>query len=171
MNPAEIEEERSLVHRGNSALTSGRPLCILTCSGTVVSNLTRGRFCCMKEISVGAKEKMSSIGQPVPELPVADVERAQQHYRDALGFEIGWLYPDKEIGAVSRGDVAIFFRKRKPPFEPAVHWVFAEDIDASYQELKSSGANIVDPLEKKPWGLRQFTVTDLDGNLFYFHHD
>ena len=119
----------------------------------------------------GAKEKMNLIGQPVPELPVADVERAQQHYRDALGFEVGWLYPGKEIGAVSRGDVAIFFRKRKPPFEPAVHWVFAEDIDASYQELKSLGANIVDPLEKKPWGLRQFTVKDLDGNLFYFHHD
>ncbi len=105
---------------------------------------------------------MSSIGRPVPELPVADFERAQQHYRDALGFEIGWLYPGKEIGAVSRGNVAIFFRKRKPPFEPAVHWVFAEDIDATYQEL---------PLEKKPWGLRQFTVEDLDGNLFYFHHD
>ena len=119
-----------------------------------------------------AKEKMSSIGRPVPELPVADVERAQLHYRDALGFAIGWLYPGKEIGAVSRADMGpIFFRKRKPPFEPAVHWVFAEDIDASYQELKSLGANIVDPLEKKPWGLRQFTVKDLDGNLFYFHHD
>jgi len=113
---------------------------------------------------VGAKEKMNSIGQPVPELPVTDVERAQQRYRDALDFEIGWLYSRKEIGAVSRGNVAIFFRKRKPPFEPAVHWVFAEDIDASYQELKSLGANIVDPLEKKPWGLRQFTVEDLDGN-------
>ena len=121
---------------------------------------------------MGANEKMNSIGKPVPELPVADVERAQQHYRDALGFEIGWLYSGKEIGAVSRVDMGpIFFRKRKPPFEAAVHWVFAEDIDASYQELKSSGANIVDPLEKKPWGLRQFTVEDLDGNLFYFHHD
>ena len=52
-----------------------------------------------------------------------------------------------------------------------MHWVYAEDIDASYQELKSLGANIVEPLEKKPWGLRQFTVEDLDGNLFYFHHD
>jgi predicted enzyme related to lactoylglutathione lyase len=121
---------------------------------------------------VGAKEKMTSIGRPVPELPVADVERAQQHYRDALSFEIRWLEPDKGIGAVSRGDMGpIFLRKRQPPFEPAVHWVFAEDIDASYQELTSLGANIVDPLEKKPWGLRQFTVQDLDGNLFYFHHD
>ena len=45
-------------------------------------------------------EKRTSLGPPVPELPVADVERAQQYYRDKLGFEIGWLYPGKEIGAV-----------------------------------------------------------------------
>jgi predicted enzyme related to lactoylglutathione lyase len=121
---------------------------------------------------VDAREKMSFIGKPVPELPVIDVERAQKHYVQALGFEIGWLEPDKGIGSVSHGDMGpIFFRKRQSPFEPAVHWVFADDIDASYQELKSLGANIVDPLEKKPWGLWQFTVQDLDGNLFYFHHD
>lgn len=114
---------------------------------------------------------MNSIGQPVPELPVADVERAQQHYRDTLGFEIGWLYPGKEIGSVSNERAVIFFRKKKPPFERVIHWIFADDIDALYQELKTSGANIVDPLEKKPWGLRQFTVQDLDGHLFYFHHD
>jgi predicted enzyme related to lactoylglutathione lyase len=122
-------------------------------------------------MSAKAKEKLSSFGPPTPELPVLDVERAQQHYRDVLGFEIGWLYPGKEIGAVSRDRAVIFFRKKQPPFEPAIHWVFAEDIDALYQELKSLGANVVDPLETKPWGLRQFTVKDLDGNLFYFHHD
>lgn len=116
-------------------------------------------------------QKLTSMSHPVPELPVADVVRAQQHYQDTLGFDIGWLYPGNEIGSVSRDKAVIFFRKRLPPFEPAVHWVFAEDIDASYQELQSSGANIVDPLETKPWGLRQFTVQDLDGNLFYFHHD
>lgn len=105
----------------------------------------------------------------VPELPVADVERAQQHYRDVLGFEIGWIEPDKGIGAVSCNGWAIFFRKRHRPFEPAIHWVFAEDVDATYEALKTSGAKITDPLEKKPWGLRQFTVEDLDGNVFYFH--
>jgi len=117
------------------------------------------------------KETLTTIGHPVPELPVADVEKAQQYYHDALGFEIGWLEPGKEIGAVSRGDVAIFFRKRQEPFEPAIHWIFAADIDATYEELRSSGAKIVEPLEKKPWGLRQFTVADLDGNRFYFHCD
>jgi predicted enzyme related to lactoylglutathione lyase len=115
---------------------------------------------------MGAAVKMASIGQPVPELPVADVECAQQLYRDALGFEIGWLSPGKQIGARSRDQVAIFFRRRTPPFEPSVHWMFAEDIDRSYRELTSSGANVVEPPERKPWGLRQFTVRDLDGNLF-----
>jgi len=124
----------------------------------------------VEEGFVSRKESLTTIGQLVPELPVTDVERAQQHYRDTLGFEIGWLH-EGEMGAVSRGKVAIFFRKRKPPFEAAVHWVFAEDIDATYNELKSLGANIVEPLEKKPWGLRQFTVEDIDGNRFYFHHD
>src|SRR5437763_15159600 len=92
---------------------------------------------------INTKEPLSSIGHPVPELPVADVERAQHYYRDTLGFEIGWLYPGKEIGAVSRGHVPVFFRNRKPQFEPAVHWVVAEDVDATYHDLKSSGADIL----------------------------
>ncbi len=115
--------------------------------------------------------RQTSLGPPVPELPVIDVERAQQHYRDALGFAVNWILPDKQMGAVSRNDFAIFFRKRLPPFDPAVHWIFATDIDATYQELKSSGAKIVEPLEKKPWGLWQFAIEDLDGNCFYIHHD
>ena len=115
------------------------------------------------------KRPLTTIRQPVPELPVADVERAQQYYRDVLGFQVGWLYPGSDIGAVSRGNVAIFFRKRDKPFEPAVHWVHAEDVQATYEELEASGATIVEKPETKAWGLRQFTVEDLDGNRFYFH--
>jgi predicted enzyme related to lactoylglutathione lyase len=120
---------------------------------------------------VNPQQMRTTLAQPTPELPVEDVERAQQHYRDALGFKIGWLYPGAEIGAVSRDNIAIFFRRRGRPFEPAVHWVFAADIDATYDELRSRDARIVEPLEKKPWGSRQFTVEDIDGNRFYFHCD
>jgi len=120
---------------------------------------------------VGTKEKMSSIGKPVPELPVADVERAQQHYRDALGFEIGWLFPGEGIGAASHGDMGQYSFARELRHLNLPFTGVAQDIDATCEELKSLGANIVEPLEKKPWGLRQFTVKDLDGNLFYFHHD
>lgn len=117
------------------------------------------------------KPSLTTITQPVPELPVSDVEAAQTHYRDLLGFTIGWLDPSKDLGAVSRGDVAIFLRRRQGPFDPAVHWVFAPDVDATYAELQSRGANIVDPIADKPWGLRQFTVEDQDRNRFYFHCD
>jgi uncharacterized glyoxalase superfamily protein PhnB len=79
--------------------------------------------------------------------------------------------PGGEIGAVSREGTAIFFRRPAQPFEPAIHWVFAENLDATYEELRSRGARIVEPPENKPWDLRQFTVEDLDGNRFYFHHD
>jgi uncharacterized glyoxalase superfamily protein PhnB len=123
-----------------------------------------------REAGVSAKEQVIFKGQPVPELPVADVERAQMYYRDVFGFEVGWITPEKEIGAVSGGRVVFFFRRRETPFEPAVHWVFAEDIDAKYEEVKLAGAKITDPLEMKPWGIRQFTVEDVDGNIFYFHH-
>jgi predicted enzyme related to lactoylglutathione lyase len=117
------------------------------------------------------QESRPAFHHPTPELPVADVERAQRHYRDALGFEIGWLHPGHDIGAVSRDQVAIFFRRRSAPFEPVVHWVFAPEIDAVHEELRASGARIVEPLETKPWGLRQFTVEDVDGNRFHFHCD
>ena len=124
-----------------------------------------------REAIVSEQKPRTTFSQPTPELPVADVERAQRHYRDALGFVIGWLEGDGELGAVSRDDVAIFLRRRSAPFEPAVHWVFAEDIDATHEELRASGARIVEPLETKPWGLRQFTVEDVDGNRFHFHRD
>ena len=111
------------------------------------------------------------FSHPTPELPVRNVERAQAHYRDKLGFAIGWVYPGGEIGAVNRDDTAIFLRRRDGAFEPAVHWVYSPDIEATHQALHDSGANITEPLEKKPWGLTQFTVEDLDGNRFHFHRD
>lgn len=40
--------------------------------------------------------------------------------------------------------------------------MFAENINATYSELQYSGSKIVEPLEKKPWGLSQFSVEDLD---------
>ena len=75
---------------------------------------------------------LTKLCQPVPELPVRDVQQAQRHYCEKLG---------------------------------------AEDVQATYGEMQSRGTNIVDPLEKKPWGITQFTVADLDGNIFYVHGD
>ena len=111
----------------------------------------------------------SPWGRPVPELPVTDVARAQRHYREAFAFDVGWTDPSESIGAVSRGEIAFFLRRTSAPLPPVVHWVHVMDLEATHAELVSSGANVVEAPEVKPWGLRQFAVKDLDGNVFYFH--
>lgn len=113
----------------------------------------------------------TKIAQPVPQLPVEDVEKAQTYYMEVLGFDILWTYPDKYIGAVGRGDVVIFFAKKSGAVEPNVHWIFAENVDLTYAELKKRGADIIEEIEDKPWNMRQFAIRDLNGHIFYIHHD
>ena len=110
------------------------------------------------------------INQPVPEIPVANLKNAQEYYRDHLGFKIAWTVPE-DIGAVSNDTTAIFLRQQSGKFEPTIHWIFAEDVDATYLYLANLGAIIIEEIENKPWKHRQFTISDLDGNRFYIHHD
>ncbi len=112
-----------------------------------------------------------NLSQPTPELPALDVESAQAFFRDRFGFKVEWLYPGGEIGAVSHGECAIFFRRTDGPIHAGTFWIFSEDVDAAYQELKERGADIIEDIEDKPWGMRQFTIKDLNGNKFHIHQD
>ncbi|WP_345101069.1 VOC family protein [Mucilaginibacter panaciglaebae] len=115
--------------------------------------------------------KKTKLAQPVPQLPVADVEMAQLYYKDVLGFDISWIYPDRSIGAVAREGISIFFARADEPIIPNIHWMFADDIDLSYAEFKGRGAQIIDDIENKPWNMKQFAISDLNGHIFYIHHD
>lgn len=111
------------------------------------------------------------MSQPTPELPVPDVRKAQEYYRDRLGFEISWYNEEGRIGAVAHGDCAIFFRESAEPARTSVFWVFSEAVDDAFAELSRLGAEIVEPPSDKPWNLRQFTLRDAFGNTFHFFHD
>jgi len=112
-----------------------------------------------------------NFSQPTPELPVPNVRVAQEFYRDRLGFEIVWYNDGGKIGAVAHGDCSIFFRELPGEHSPGTFWVFCEDLEAAQADLAQRGANIVDKLALKPWGLRQFTIEDHLANKFYFFHD
>ncbi len=88
-----------------------------------------------------------------------------------MGFEVNWHDQAGGIGVVSHGDCAIFLRASGADLHPATFWVFTEDVDLACTERAARGADIVEPVEDKSWGLRQFTLRDLHGNLFHFHHD
>jgi uncharacterized glyoxalase superfamily protein PhnB len=48
--------------------------------------------------------------------------------------------------------------------------VFVDDADRAHAKYRAAGAEIVDEIETKPWGLRGFTVKDPDGNLIGISH-
>ena len=67
------------------------------------------------------------------------------------------------IAGISKGDCRIFltdgaFREK-------------EEVDELYKIWSASQAKVVSQPEPKPWKLHEFTVADLDGNLFRVFYD
>src|SRR5437660_11149413 len=53
------------------------------------------------------------LPQPVPELPVSDVQAAGKSYARLMGFSVDWAYQDSLAG-ISRDDARVFLRRRTP---------------------------------------------------------
>lgn len=117
------------------------------------------------------KGVLVNISQPTPELPVPNVQAAQDYYRDVLGFDVAWYNEAGKIGAVARGECALFFREADGNAAPSTFWVHCEDLDEAHAEFQQRGANITEPPLVKSWGLRQFTIQDHCANTFYFFQD
>ena len=115
----------------------------------------------------------------VPEVPVSHISRALDYYSAQLGFTVDWGDDEGGIAGVSKGDCRLFltnvaFREGRGNSSPIVIWINLDsndEVDELHAQWSSSGAKIVAPPESKPWGLREFTVADLEGNLFRVFHD
>jgi catechol 2,3-dioxygenase-like lactoylglutathione lyase family enzyme len=115
---------------------------------------------------------------------VHDPDLALAFYRDALGLELRndvgkedfrWL----TVGAASQPDVAIVltnYLNGSPADGDAVAALVAkgalngvhfhtDDLDASFEKLRASGAEIVQEPTDQPWGTRDLAVRDPSGNL------
>ena len=119
-----------------------------------------------------AAPKSVTLCGAAPVLVVQDVLRSVEHYRDVLGFRVGFTYGNPIFYAgVERDDVTIHLQaahesKRKPG-HGAVN-IFVTDVDALYQELKSRGARTLNEPKDYPYGMRDFDVHDLDDNALCF---
>lgn len=123
----------------------------------------------------------------------SDVERLLTHYVGVLSFELVYRQPDDapanfcilKLGdaqimiaempsaemAASRNDERLLEemipRAGRPG--PISVYIGVEDVDAYHSQVAAVGANIIEPIWDAPWGLRQFSVLDPDGNLTTFH--
>jgi catechol 2,3-dioxygenase-like lactoylglutathione lyase family enzyme len=115
---------------------------------------------------------------------VQDPEFALAFYRDVLGLELRsdvsndqhrWL----TVGSPAQPDVAIVITNwlNGSPADsdalagllakgamPGVHFV-SDDLDATFEKIRASGAEIVQEPTSQPWGARDCAVRDPSGNL------
>ena len=104
-----------------------------------------------------------------PELPVVDVQRTQEYFRDVLGFKIVYTQ-GSSYGAVQYGGSEIFFARSEEGRPGSWCCVRVDDADALFAIYRERGADIVEPIASKAWGMREFTIRDPNGHFFRIGH-
>jgi predicted enzyme related to lactoylglutathione lyase len=110
-------------------------------------------------------------------LEVSDVVASAAYYRDILGFYYNRFWGEPPCFCiVRRGTVTIFLdqsrTQRKIPLNQ--YWaayVYVDDVEAAYAELKQRGAEIAREFCTMEHGCREFDVRDADGHILGIGQD
>ena len=78
-------------------------------------------------------------------------------------------YADDHIGVMFRDQVTVLLVQRTAAYQGVGSaYFYIENADKLCAEMRTGGANVQgDPLSL-PWGLREFSVKDVEGNELYF---
>lgn len=111
----------------------------------------------------------AKLERAIPVLASLDLEATQQFYATRLGFDPLFTYPDYAISG--RDGIQIHFWLTDDPAAPTITSCRIDviGIDALYDEMQAAG--VVHPngaLQEQPWGFKEFSVLDGDGNLIKF---
>jgi GNAT superfamily N-acetyltransferase len=113
-----------------------------------------------------------SLRSSEPIFTVVDVVATVRYYGAVLGFTSEWLWGDPpDFGGVRWGRFGVMFAQQNTAGAPVGgqwHAFFVNGVDALYELHRQKGATIFSPLEAKPWGLREYTVRDLNGHYLRF---
>jgi predicted enzyme related to lactoylglutathione lyase len=101
----------------------------------------------------------------------SDLDRSIAFYRDQLGLKI---YREYGTGSGTARGVVFFLGGGHlelsgvaPPatagHEHVSLWLQVPDLRAAHRELAGRGVEIVEPPDRKPWGLLEMWITDPDG--------
>jgi len=101
-------------------------------------------------------------------LCVSNLEKAAKFYEEILGLERKYEYSSYvgfECGGVEIGLTPKLSEGQKIlPVSPSVEFL-VDDVDKVSRELKKKGVKFIKELHEEPWGGKQATFTDPDGNL------
>ena len=111
---------------------------------------------------------MPELRRIAPELPVSDLRTSLEYYEAKLGFRTVMKMPDGDYAVVERDNVTIhLFRTGEGNAPGSIH-IFTDGLDDLHEEFKGRGANIHHGIVRRPWGNRDFRVSDDSGNELKF---
>ncbi|KAK5044639.1 hypothetical protein LTR84_010653 [Exophiala bonariae] len=117
----------------------------------------------------------------IPHFSSSSVARSVKFYTEDLHFNLGGIDPEDAaepnmcsvaigIGAM-KGNIYLFQNNTGESLSPSTAMIAlgTEAVDQYYDLLQAEGrVKIVDPIKDQPWGYRQFTIEDPDGNKIQF---
>jgi len=135
----------------------------------------------MLENGLQNKKEVIKMGDISPLLAVRDMKEAIEFYKDFLGFRVGMCFPDAnnpEYADLSKDGMVLMVIPAKDhgisPEEKFGLGVYLYmhidgDIDEYYHELKKKGVKIAVDIKDEPYGVRDFTVEDINGYKLTFN--
>jgi catechol 2,3-dioxygenase-like lactoylglutathione lyase family enzyme len=133
--------------------------------------------------AISAYSSMENVMKIVPVIRSSDLQRSFHFYTEVLDFERKWPagHEDREmangvIDLVRDGAELQLSRHSGDGVFGSVNRVFVDDVDERYMTFRRRGLNTThrpeSPIHTAPvdqtWGLREFAVTDPDGNNLCF---
>lgn len=127
-------------------------------------------------MSTNAVQQSTRVTGIAPQFLVEDLERAIACYCDKLGFELDFRYQDF-YASVSRDGFAIHLKcapklpRDKEDRKLNEHldaYISVSGIQELFRELQTRGAQVITPLEQRPWACMDFYVEDADGYVLCF---
>lgn len=111
----------------------------------------------------------AAFHRQIPVLPVADLKATIKYYKTKLGFSNEWFWEDTDAGC-GRNELFMPFNLNptlldamlaaSAPLE--IIWI-VEQVDDIYVEYTQKDLTLLSELENKPWGMREFTIKDING--------
>ncbi|WP_430782028.1 VOC family protein [Actinoplanes sp. G11-F43] len=106
-----------------------------------------------------------------PILATPDLERSLAFYRDLLGGEVTYRFPEEGESVyvgIRLGSSHLGIGRQDEPGDLAndrvTLWIYAEDCDAGVARLRDGGVVVLQEPADQPWGERMAMVADPDGN-------
>ncbi|MFD7865804.1 VOC family protein [Streptomyces sp. NPDC059783] len=107
-----------------------------------------------------------AVRRVVPNIRTEAAQESREFY-GLLGFEEvmnhGWIMT-LASPAGPAAQISVMRSDRTAPVVPDMS-IEVDDVDAAYEVLRKTGAEIVHPLQDEEWGVRRFFVRDPSGRV------